>query len=247
MQIPKRIWQTWKTSTVPDKWRPSPQSIQKFCPDWEYRLTTDEQNRNFVKQIFPQYYELYQSFDREIYRVDIVRYLLLYSYGGVYIDLDLELIRPLEELLTGDSDLYLVRTPNLGGYTNAFMAPAPGCPFWLECISEIAHRAKYRPWYIQGDLKVLWTTGPQMITSVISRYNRPFMTIPYRLGHPCSICDNYNGTGDLSEAYVRELEGSSWSGSAATVHYIMCCWETILAIVVLLLIVFLILFGGLIR
>lgn len=240
MRVPKRIWQTWKTSEVPEKWRSSPESIRRLCPDWEYVLTTDEQNREFVQKEFPQFLDLYMSFDREIYRVDMVRYLLLYKYGGVYMDLDLELLRPLEDLLDIDSELYLVRTPNLGGYTNALMASAPGVTFWLDCIAEIAHRVQYKPWYIQGDLQVLWTTGPSMITSVAARYTHPYVTIPYRLGHPCSVCDNYRGTGDLSQAYVKELEGSSWSGSAAIVHYFMCCTGTVLAILgVILLLIFL--------
>ena len=242
-KIPKIIWQTWKTHQVPDKWKTSPESIQRFCPGWTYHLTDDQENLQFVKEHFPQFLDLYQSFDREIYRVDMVRYLRLYLYGGVYLDLDLELIKPLEDLLTEEGNLYLVRTPNLGGYTNAFMASAPGVEFWIRCIHEIANRVVHKPFYIQGDLKVLWTTGPQMITSVATKYNRPFVTIPYALGHPCTVCDNYDGVGDLSQAYVKELEGSSWSTSASVVHYVWCRWYAILALLLLILVFLLILAG----
>lgn len=237
MGIPKIIWQTWKTHQVPDKWKASPESIRHHCPDWSYRLMSDLQNLEFVQQEFPEYLSLYRSFDREIYRVDLVRYLLLYRYGGVYMDLDLKLKRPLDQLFKGHHDLYLVRTPNLHGYTNAFMASRPGCPFWLRCIEEIQRRSQNRPWYILGDLRVLWTTGPGMITRVAQDYNRPFVTIPYLLGHPCSICDHYlNRPCSSEESWVEELPGSSWTGMASHLfRTAVCRWDYIVPILIVLL------------
>lgn len=115
MGIPKIIWQTWKTHQVPEKWSQSPESIRLTAPDWDYHLTDDQENLEFVQREFPEYLPLYLSFDREIYRVDIIRYLRLYRHGGVYMDLDIKLKRPLDELFKTDADLFLVKTPNLGG------------------------------------------------------------------------------------------------------------------------------------
>jgi len=243
MAIPRIVWQTWKTHQVPDKWKESPESIRRYCPGWKYRLTDDQENLDFVRKEFPQYLSLYQSFDREIYRVDMVRYLRLYRYGGVYMDLDIKLKRPLDELFKGDGDLYLVRTPNLNGYTNSFMASKPKCPFWLRCIEEIKRRSQNRPWYIIGDLKVIWTTGPDMITEVARQYNQPFVTIPYLLGHPCTICDHYlNRPCSEDDSYVEELQGSSWTGTASSLfHFVVCRWDLVvpLVIMVILLLLFL--------
>jgi len=236
MGIPLLIWQTWKTHRVPEKWADSPKSIHKWAPEFHYRLFDDEENRLFVEEQFPEWLPLYLSFDREIYRVDMVRYLRLYRYGGVYMDLDLKLKLPLSDLFTSDADLYLVRTPNGGGYTNSFMASKPGCLFWLYCIEEIHHRVKHKPWYVQGDWKVIWTTGPSMITKVVSEYDRPFVTVPYKLGHPCSVCDHYRGACiSESSAYVEELEGSSWtSPSVKLVHAVYCEWQTVLLMLAVL-------------
>lgn len=237
MGIPKIIWQTWKTHQVPDKWKESPESISFHCPNWKYRLVDDQENLDFVKENFPQYLSLYQSFDREIYRVDMIRYLRLYYHGGVYMDLDLKLTRSLDQLLKGDHDLYLVRTPNLNGYTNSFMASKQGCPFWLRCIEEIKKRSQNRPWYILGDLKVIWTTGPDMITKVAQEYNHPFVTIPYLLGHPCTICDHYLDRPCPSEdSYVEELKGSSWTGVASTLFQMCVCrWDYIVPIFIIMI------------
>jgi len=239
MGIPKIIWQTWKTHDVPDKWKESSVSIKKWASDWKYYLTDDQDNLRFVQMEYPEYLSLYQSFDKEIYRADMIRYLLLFKYGGLYMDLDLKLKCSLNSLFKDDADLYLVRTPNWNGYTNSFMASNPGCRFWLKCIEEIAHRKISKPWYIQGDLKVLWTTGPGMISEVIKEYDQPFMTIPYLLAHPCNICDHYlNRSCFDSRSYVEELEGGSWSGPMAKVtHFLICQWKFILAFLIVLFLV----------
>jgi mannosyltransferase OCH1-like enzyme len=246
MQIPKRIWQTWKTHEVPDEWKASPQSIRQYCPDWSYHLMDDYDNLQFVEQNYPEYLQLYKSFDREIYRADLVRYLLLYQYGGVYLDLDIKLKRPLEDLFAQGGDLYLVKTPNWSGYTNSFMASVPKCPFWLKCIQKISERAANTPWYIRGDIKVLWTTGPNMVSEVLKKYNHPYMTIPSKLGHPCTICDHYfERSCSSDESYIEELKGSSWSSQASWFHFFVCRWQYLLFAIFLIL--FILFFIGLVR
>lgn len=213
MPIPRLLWQTYKTHTVPQKWKTSPISLMQHHPAWEYNLTDDEENRMFVKENYPEHLLLYDRLWKElkpIASVDMVRYLLLHKHGGVYLDLDYRAVKPFDSLFASNASLYLVRTPNLGGYTNSFMASAPGCDFWMQCIAEIKKRIDNAPWYIRGDVRILWTTGPGMITSVANEYTQPFMTLPYKLAHPCSICDHYNGTICTSEeSYVEEFEGSS--------------------------------------
>lgn len=243
MGIPKFVWQTWKTHTVPEKWAESPASIKALCPDFDYRLFDDRDNLEFVEREFPQYLDLYRSFDREIYRADMIRYLRLYKWGGVYMDLDLKLRRPLKEIFNRDCDLYLVRTPNGGGYTNSFMASKPQCPFWLRCIEEIRYRVNHKPWWIQGDWKVIWTTGPGMITKVATEYDRPFINVPYKLGHPCSVCDHHFGEAQpFPESWVEELEGSSWTGSGVRLIHTMYCQPfTVIAVLLIVLVVLIVL------
>lgn len=244
MPIPEKFLQTWKSSEVPEKWRASPAAIRQYHPTANYTLTTDADNLQFVKDHFPEYLSLYQNFPREIYRADMVRYMWLYINGGIYLDLDLKLKKSLTNLFASDADLYLVRTPNGGGYTNSFMASKPRCEFWLRCLEEIRRRVENLPWYIFGDWKVLYITGPGMITDVLSKYNRPFVTIPYSLGHPCTVCDAYLGrpcgTGDT---YIEELEGSSWTGGLTSIGYfIYCRWEWFLVFLIILLLLILLVF-----
>jgi mannosyltransferase OCH1-like enzyme len=242
--IPKIIWQTYKTHSIPNKWSSSPESLKKYHPTWKYHLTDDQENRQFMLTHYPEYLNLYDRLGREvkpICQVDMIRILRLHKYGGVYIDLDYEALKPFDDLFSIDSDLYLFRTSNLGGFTNSFLASIPGCYFWIKCIEKIIYRLDNKPWYILGDLRVLWTTGPGMLTDVANEYNKPYVTIPYKLGHPCNICDHYlNRVCTASESYVKELKGSSWTDPSVDIFYFMVCrWEYILSILFLILLIIL--------
>ena len=87
-KIPKIIHQTWKSRDLPDNFKKWSKIIKDLHPDWEYKLWTDEDNRNFIKNHYSWFLKTYDNYDVHIKRVDAVRYFYLYHYGGVYIDLD---------------------------------------------------------------------------------------------------------------------------------------------------------------
>ena len=98
--IPKIIMQTWKNTDIPDKWKSSPASIRQYMPDWEYVLMTDDMNDQFVRTYFPDFYSHYVNFPYPIQRADAIRYMWLYKHGGIYMDMDFELIKPLDDLFS---------------------------------------------------------------------------------------------------------------------------------------------------
>lgn len=51
-------------------------------PTWEYRLWTDEANRELVREHYPWLLETYDSFPENIMRADTARVLYLHKYGG---------------------------------------------------------------------------------------------------------------------------------------------------------------------
>ena len=55
----KFIFQTWKTTEVPEKWKKAQESVINMNKDFEYKLFTDEDNRNFVKEHFPFFLDTY--------------------------------------------------------------------------------------------------------------------------------------------------------------------------------------------
>lgn len=248
VKIPKIIMQEWnmmaplengkyKDRDIPKHWKPSPKSIKKYMPDWKYVFMTDEDNRAFVKKYFPDFLKYYDRFPHNIMKADAVRYCWLYINGGIYMDLDFEVEHPLDELFTGDVEVYLVSSSNVGSYlTNSFMASKPGCKIWLECIEAMK---KKLPWYYAGKhVEVLNTTGPIMLTHVFKKSNIVYGMLPSKLILPCNICNIFcNPKG----AYMKQLEGSSWiSYDTKFYNFFMCKWKQVIIFVIFLLILALI-------
>ena len=238
IQIPKIVMQTWKTSEVPDHWKASQRGIKRHMPDWEYRLMTDVDNREFVQEHFPDFLETYDNFEYNIMRADAIRYMWLYVHGGVYMDLDVMLIKPIDELFYEDHDVYLTPSGNIKSiYTNAFMASKPKMQFWLECLHEM--KKPYKFWQFGKHLKVMATTGPMMVTRVAKhqpRHTTNIGTLPGELIITCTVCDEKPC--DVNRGYARTLDGSSWVASdTKAMIFCSCHWKEIIVTVIILTIV----------
>lgn len=236
VKIPKIIFQTCWSHDIPKKWQSSPKSIKELMSDWNYTLFDDDENRAFIKKHFPDFLKYYDAFPYAIQRADAIRYCWIYINGGIYMDLDFELQHPLDSLFTSDCDFYLVHSGNVSGYTtNSFLASKKGCKFWLEVIEEMK---KPLPWYVMGKhFSVLCSTGPLMLSRVAQRTKYVYGKLPSRYIMPCSVCDISKSTCD---AYLKPLEGSSWTNYETTfLNFWLCQWKTIILFLICILVIIL--------
>jgi len=67
--------------------------------DWGYKLWDEISVNQLIKEFFPSYLEEFNSLDSIIKKVDCARYMILYVYGGVYVDVDSYPKRSLEEFI----------------------------------------------------------------------------------------------------------------------------------------------------
>ena len=94
------IHQSWSTETLPAKYLTLKIKNKKFFKDWKYKLWTDDQNKFFIKNKYPSFYKIYENYNHYINKVDAVRYFYLYEYGGLYMDLDVMIIKDITNLLS---------------------------------------------------------------------------------------------------------------------------------------------------
>ncbi|CAH1783430.1 unnamed protein product [Owenia fusiformis] len=174
--IPQIIHQTWMDENIPDpdlysKWI---RSWQSNHPTWSYWFWTDNSARDLIKNYYPQFLELYDKYPLSIHRADALRYFVLYTYGGVYVDLDMESLKPLDALTTQHACI-IPREPMQQSYlvwkktklaSNAFMACRPHHPFFKMVIQSLPESN------IIGRGKIVEKTGPVMLQRIVDYYSR---------------------------------------------------------------------------
>lgn len=136
-KIPKIIHQIWiGGKPVPEVFRPYMQSWidQHMGRGWYYKLWTDDDLAEFALDN-QQFFDATENIG---VKSDLLRYEILYRYGGVYIDTDYECLQPLDLFLA--YDLYTALQPLDTGFAQlgiALIGCIPGHPILKHCIETI--------------------------------------------------------------------------------------------------------------
>lgn len=186
MSVPRVIHQTWKTESIPPLYQTYVESVRAHHPEWEHRLWTDADNLRFIDERFPWFLETFLSYRHDIERADAVRYFLLYEFGGIYVDLDMECLRPFDDLVAeAGVHFSLEAGPTLVQQvtSNAFMAAPPRHPFFHTLIHELADIRG--PDVTFGD--VFRNTGPDMLHEQCVRHRGEHVIHVIGLDRICPI------------------------------------------------------------
>lgn len=166
--FPRIIFQTWKSKTIiPENMKKWSSTWKKFHPNYKYILWDDEDNRNFIKKFYPWFLPKYDSYDVMIKRADAIRYFFLYHYGGIYVDMDFECLKNLDELLKKNKESNVVlgkmsEKDHPNNIPNAIMISKPRHEFWLYVFKELLLQDS------KGQTEQ--TTGPILLKDSIKSY-----------------------------------------------------------------------------
>jgi mannosyltransferase OCH1-like enzyme len=174
--FPRHIFQTWKSKTgMPEDYARWSESVKARNADFEHFLWDDSDNRRFIAEYYPWFLAIYDAYPREIYRADAVRYFFLYQFGGVYVDMDTECLKPLAPLFESSADVWLGRMGDDAAFPhsipNAVMASRPRQEFWLLAIHLLLENAATT---VGSHARVLAgpeaTTGPLLLKKTYDTY-----------------------------------------------------------------------------
>ncbi len=151
--IPPLIHFIWLGSQIPAYILPMIQTWKEHHPGWIIKIWTDEDVEPFGlqnKQAFDQALAFAQQ-------ADIFRYEILYRFGGLYVDIDFECLKPFDalhkscEFYTGiceyNNDLY-----------NGLIGSVPRHPILKACIDNLKVIINPKNTYDTG--RILEDTGP---------------------------------------------------------------------------------------
>jgi len=133
-RIPKIIHQIWLGSPLPEQYKKMQKTWLDHHPNWEYHLWTDEN----VQYLYLQNRPLYEAATNLGQKSDILRYEILYQFGGLYVDTDFECLKPFD-VLNETCDFYAgiidhIKSPQI---CNALIASTPGHPIIDKCIKKL--------------------------------------------------------------------------------------------------------------
>ncbi|THH32948.1 hypothetical protein EUX98_g1259 [Antrodiella citrinella] len=235
--IPRIIHQTWKSETLPPKWVNVSQGCRDMHPDYEYLLWTDATAREFIADQYSWFLDTYDEYTYPIQRADAIRYFVLYHYGGIYIDLDIGCLRPIDSLLT--YPVILPRT-NPVGVSNDLMFAQKGHPFMAQTIH---HLVTFDHSWVLNYPTVMFSTGPMFLSAQYGLYTASHPPTPEHPGGevrilPKSLYGKNAKPDEAPHSYFTHYYGSSWHADDAAFIGFLGKWGKILMWVGLAVLVF---------
>lgn len=170
--IPKKIYQSWKTKDISGPTAENVQKIKDLNPDYEYELYDDKDCLKFILENFGENYgNAFSALSAGAFRSDFWRYCMLYTYGGVYLDIDMVPLIPFSSLIK-DTDKFVSIVDkahsNMIGIYQAFFACIPKHPILLYCIQiAFSNIATRRSALLGEELSI---TGPNVMAVAMNLY-----------------------------------------------------------------------------
>jgi mannosyltransferase OCH1-like enzyme len=207
--IPKIIHRTVPNKTTPlmdHCWN----SVLKFTPEWKHQTHFDHDQYSIIKDYLP-------LCSNGAFRADLIRLEALYIYGGIYLDSDVELFRPINSLL--NNSVFTVKEDDvvLG---NSVLGAEPGNRFIKKALKLSIHILKNnlflkdRPWIIDEELlnKGLGLAfGPYVITSLAKDY-KDLTVLETKTFFPYSYNEKHRFGEDFSQD-SGTFGAHHWAGS----------------------------------
>lgn len=212
--IPKIIHQIWIGSLVPKKYLVMMESWKKMHPDWTYILWTnkDIDSFPFINK------KLFHEAKNYGLKADIWRLEILYYYGGLYVDTDVECIKPMD-ILHQSHEFYCGISADV--VINAVLGSIPKHPLLKECIQELQKKS------VNEQSDPMTSSGPYFITNALINYisknsNKGICVYPASFFYPFPAKWNYlYWKNQVSMEYVKSFKKEE----TFSIHYWSTAWK----------------------
>lgn len=159
-KIPRKVRQIWiqGEENLPQEFRELRETIKSILYDWDYKMLSDQDIREL--KYFYLIKDMYDAAPNYGEKADLARYAFLLE-GGVYIDVDFELFKRLDDLNKA-YDFYVSLHPldtDIVQIGNAFIGAAPEHPIIRCVLDNLPYNKNIRQTVVK--------TGPIFFTRII--------------------------------------------------------------------------------
>ena len=128
----------------------------------EYTLYyfSDYDRECFIKEEYDNItFELFNILIPNAFKADFWRYLILYKYGGIYLDFTMHTLVPYGEIIKNHQEIYVRDACDICGIYNAFIAVKPNSYIIKKTIEKVIENIKNK----YKGVNALDVTGPTML------------------------------------------------------------------------------------
>jgi mannosyltransferase OCH1-like enzyme len=159
--IPKTLIQTYVNNKIPEPIYENLKTILKTNPEYDYRLITDQEAVEIIKTYFDQRtLNAFQQLILGAAKGDFIRYIVLYLFGGVYLDLDASINLDLNNFIKPNDEFIFFINGDINLEQFCF-AIRPQHPLLLKVIEEMIVRIENK------EHNIFNATGPTLFNDVI--------------------------------------------------------------------------------
>lgn len=185
MAIPKVIYQTFKTNKIPLLTKFYIWRFLKRNKGYRREFFDDTQIDHLIREHFDQRtYDAFARLQIGAAKADFFRYAVLYIHGGIYLDLDSDIIGRLDDVIKPDDRAIIAHENNRSLYAQWALIYDKGHPFLKKTIELIVRNIE-EDRYLHD---VHQMTGPTVYTEAINMVLEEDPKVSFR-----RIIDDYRG------------------------------------------------------
>lgn len=190
--IPRLVHYIWVGGhALPEKNRHLLAASERFLPGYTIKLWTEadlDLSAPFVQRAYAE--------KRWAFVSDYLRFVILRDQGGIYLDTDMELLRPIDDLLDA---------PAFSGFNRAgdmvycgMIGAVPGHPLFTQLVKDYDALPPGQ-----------WPTSPQMMTATWHKMPQDIVIHPFSAFYPVDEGKRPDPT-LLAQAYATHHWDESW-------------------------------------
>jgi mannosyltransferase OCH1-like enzyme len=203
--IPKIIHQIWwqGEDNIPKTYPNHTTSWKTINKDYKYYFWDEQKIKKLLKSYPKNIQKRFNEYPRMIQKIDMAKFIILHTYGGLYVDIDSECIKPINDLLknkkivliemniSGLEKLFSFGYLNGLALQNGVMAGQKNHYFWIHCLNSLVNEDITQRIYEPHFRYILRTVGPALLTEAYKKYpNKKQITIiSHNLVDPVSWCN----------------------------------------------------------
>jgi mannosyltransferase OCH1-like enzyme len=202
-----------KLKKLPHLWKQGKESVENFCSlyEWEYVCLDYYDMNAFLLEYYPDLFDAFWDLPYPIQRVDILKYLWLHTFGGVYMDMDFIVTKEFQSYINDlNAPVMVLSSSNMENViTNSFIVANPKQELFIKLSKEaLLNESPF--WAISTHLQVMLSTGPLAFTKALHKEGLPYLILPHELFFPNNpLLDDK--TEVEYEEYIKKVKKSQTS------------------------------------